>query len=182
MTKHKILFPALCGLLFVACRSLPPPPQVVTALSGPERIDKYGGLHFDITAGAFRTNGIAVSDTVVVAIAGNEVSMPVVANYRQVAPGEFALVAAPEPTRPLFTTVFCGDAASRLGIAHRLTTAGGKMTMWQPASDLSFPLPVVIRLEKKGEAAVPAESESVRTNAADVCTVVNMVNSRLKTK
>ena len=141
----------LCGILFAACRTLPPPPQVVTALSGPEHIDKYGGLHFDITSGAFLTNGFAVSDTVVVAIAGNEVSMPVVANYRHVAPGEFALVASPEPTRPLFTTIFYGDAASRLGIRHRLDTADGTITMSLPAADISFPLPVVIRLEKKGE-------------------------------
>ena len=151
-TKYS-LFAVFLGLLFVACRTLPPPPQVVTALSGPERIDKYGGLHFDMTAGAFLTNGFAVSDTVVVAIAGNEVSMPVVANYRHVAPGEFALVASPEPTRPLFTTIFYGDAASRLGIRHRLDTADGTITMSLPAADLSFPLPVVIRLEKKGDAA-----------------------------
>ena len=151
-TKYSF-FAGLCGLLFVACRTLPPPPQVVTALSGPERIDKYGGLHFDITAGAFLTNGISVSDTVVVAIAGNEVPMPVVANYRQVAPGEFALVASPEPTRPLFTTIFYGDAATRLGIAHRLTTADGKVNAWKPAVDLSFPLPVIIRLQKKGDTA-----------------------------
>lgn len=151
-TKYSF-FAGLCGLLFVACRTLPPPPQVVTALSGPERIDKYGGLHFDITSGAFLTNGISVSDTVVVAIAGNEVSMPVVANYRHVAPGEFALVASPEPTRSLFTTIFYGDAASRLGIRHRLDTANGTITMSLPAADISFPLPVVIRLEKKGDAA-----------------------------
>ena len=138
----------LCGIFFAACRTLPPPPQVVTALSGPEHIDKYGGLHFDITSGAFLTNGFAVSDTVVVAIAGNEVSMPVVANYRHVTPGEFALVASPEPTRPLFTTIFHGDAASRLGIRHRLDTADGTITMSLPAADLSFPLPVTIRLQK----------------------------------
>ncbi len=166
MTKFKVFLSALCGLLFVACRTLPPPPQVVTALSGPERIDKYGGLHFDITSGAFLTNGISVSDTVVVAIAGNEVPMPVVANYRQVAPGEFALVASPEPTRPLFTTIFYGDAATRLGIAHRLTTADGKVNAWKPAVDLSFPLPVVIRLQKKGEtSASTVDAELVRTNA-----------------
>ena len=146
-TKYSF-FASLCGLLFVACRTLPPPPQVVTVLSGPERIDKYGGLHFDITSGAFLTNGISVSDTVVVAIAGNEVTMPVVANYRHVAPGEFALVASPEPTRPLFTTIFYGDAASRLGIRHRLDTADGTITMSLPAADLSFPLPVTIRLQK----------------------------------
>ena len=128
MRKLIIVLFIICGILVTACRTLPPPPQVVTALSGPERIDKYGGLHFDMTAGAFLTNVFAVSNTVVVAIAGNEVSMPVVENYRHVAPGEFALVASPEPTRPLFTTIFYGDAASRLGIAHRLTTAGGKMT------------------------------------------------------
>ncbi len=138
----------LCGLLFAACRTLPPPPQVVTALSGPERIDKYGGLHFDMTSGTFLTNGFSVSDTVVVAIAGNEVPMPVVENYRHVAPGEFALVASPEPTLPLFTTIFSGDAATRLGIAHRLTTAGGELNVWKPAVDLSFPLTVTIRLEK----------------------------------
>ena len=165
MHKH-IISVILCGFLFAACRTLPPPPQVVTTLAGPERIDKYGGLHFDITAGAFLTNGIAVSDTVLVDIAGNEVSMPVVANYRHVAPGEFALVASPDPTRPLFTTIFYGDAATRLGIAHRLTTDGGKMTMWQPSVDLSFPLPVVIHLQKKGDTAVSAaEVESMRTNA-----------------
>ena len=163
-TKYSF-FVGLCALLFVACRTLPPPPQVVTALSGPERIDKYGGLHFDITAGAFLTNGISVSDTVVVAIAGNEVSMPVVANYRQVAPGEFALVATPEPTRPLFTTIFYGDAATRLGIAHRLTTANGKVNAWKPASDLSFPLPVIIRLQKKGDTAASGiETSPIRTN------------------
>ena len=138
----------LCGLLFAACRTLPPPPQVVTALSGPERIDKYGGLHFDMTSGTFLTNGFSVSDTVVVAIAGNEVPMPVVADCCQVAPGEFALVASPEPTQPLFTTIFSGDAATRLGIAHRLTTAGGELNVWKPAVDLSFPLTVTIRLEK----------------------------------
>ena len=164
-TKYSF-FAGLCALLFAACRTLPPPPQVVTALSGPERIDKYGGLHFDITAGAFLTNGISVSDTVVVAIAGNEVSMPVVANYRQVAPGEFALVAMPEPTRPLFTTIFYGDAATRLGIAHRLTTANGKVNAWKPAADLSFPLPVIIRLQKKGDTAASGfEASPVRTNA-----------------
>ena len=146
-TKYSF-FAVFLGLLFVACRTLPPPPQVVTALSGPERIDKYGGLHFDMTAGAFLTNGFEVSDTVVVAIAGNEVSMPVVANYRHVAPGEFALVASPELTRPLFTTIFHGDAASRLGIRHRLDTADGTITMSLPAADLSFPLPVTIRLQK----------------------------------
>ena len=154
MTKHKILFTALCGLLFAACRTIPPPPQVVTALSGPERIDKNGGLHFDITAGAFLTNGIAVSDTVVVAIAGNEVSMPVVENSGQVAPGEFALVASAEPAHPLFATIFHGDAATRLGIAHRFITNGGELKVWKPATDISFPLPVVIRLEKKAETAV----------------------------
>ena len=165
MTKLKIILPALCGLLFAACRSLPPPPQVITALSGPDRIDKYGGLHFDITAGEFLTNGFAVSDAVVVALAGNEVSMPVVATYRQVAPGEFALVASPEPTRPLFATIFYGDAATRLGIAHKLTTDGGGLQVWQPASDLVFPLPVTIRLERKGEAsATDTATEPTRTN------------------
>ena len=164
-TKYSF-FAALGSLLFVACRTLPPPPQVVTALSGPERIDKYGGLHFDITAGAFLTNGISVSDTVVVAIAGNEVSMPVVANYRHVAPGEFALVASPEPTRPLFTTIFYGDAATRLGIAHRLTTAGGELNVWKPATSISFPLPVIIRLQTKGEApSLAVNAEPIRTNA-----------------
>ncbi len=76
-------------------------------------------------------------------------------------------MASPEPTRPLFTTIFYGDAASRLGIAHRLTTAGGKMTTWQPAVDLSFPLPVIIRLQKKGEISAPLaiNAEPVRTNA-----------------
>ncbi len=151
MRKSITVLFILCGLLFVACRTLPPPPQVVTALSGPEHIDKYGGLHFDMTAGAFLTNGFSVSDTVIVAVAGNEVPMPVVENYRQVAPGEFALVTSPEPTRPLFTTIFHGDAASLLGIRHRLDTADGTMTMSLPAADLSFPLPVIIRLQKKGE-------------------------------
>ena len=164
MRKHNIISAILCGLLFAACKTLPPPPEVVTALAGPERIDKYGGLHFDITSGAFLTNGFAVSDTVVVTLAGNEVSMPVVANYRQVAPGEFALVASPEPARPLFTTVFYGDAATRLGIAHRLMTAGGELKVWQPAASLSFPLPVIIRLEKKGVIATPPASEPIRTN------------------
>ena len=146
ITAQVILF---C-LIFAACRTVQPPmPQVVTALSGPERIDKHGGLHFDITAGAFLTNGFAVSDTVVVAIAGLEVPMSVVTNDCQVAPGEFALVASPKPTRPLFATISHGDAATRLGIAHRLTTAGGKITMWQPAADLSFPLPVIISLCKR---------------------------------
>ena len=141
-------------------------PEVVTTLSGPERIDKYGGLHFDITSGAFLTNGFSVSDTVVVALAGNEVSMPVVVNYRHVAPGEFALVASPEPARPLFTTIFYGDAATRLGIAHKLTTDGGGLQAWQPASDLVFPLPVTIRLEHKGEAAANVSAtEQTRTNA-----------------
>ncbi len=154
----------LCGLLFAACKTLPPMPELVTTLSGPERIDKYGGLHFDITSGAFLTNGFSVSDTVVVALAGNEVYMPVVANYRHVAPGEFALVASPEPARPLFTTIFYGDAATRLGIAHRLTTAGGELNVWKPAVDLSFPLPVTIRLEKKGEVATASASEPIRTN------------------
>ena len=136
------LFILFC-LLFAACRTVQPPmPQVVTALSGPERIDKHGGLHFDMTAGAFLTNGFAVSDTVVV-------PMSVVTNDCQVVPGEFALVASPKPTRHLFATIFHGDAATRLGIAHRLTTAGGKMTMWQPAVDLSFPLPVIISLCKR---------------------------------
>ena len=119
------LMAMLWGLLFAACKTLPPMPQVVTTLSGPDRIDKYGGLHFDISAGEFLTNGFAVSDAVVVALAGNEVSMPVVANYRHVAPGEFALVASPEHARPLFATIFYGDAATRLGIAHKLTTNGG---------------------------------------------------------
>ena len=149
MRKSITALVILCGILFVACRTLPPPPQVVTALSDPEHIDKYGGLHFDITSGAFLTNGFAVSDTVVVAIAGLEVPMSVVTNGCQVAPGEFALVASPKLTRPLFAIVFHGDAATRLGIAHRLTTAGGKMTMWQPAVDLSFPLPVIISLGKR---------------------------------
>ncbi len=154
----------LCGFLFTACQTLPPMPEVVTTLSGPERIDKYGGLHFDITSGTFLTNGFSVSDTVSVALAGNEVSMPVVANYRHVAPGEFALVASPEPARPLFTTIFYGDAATRLGIAHRLTTAGGELNVWKPAADLSFPLPVIIRLVKKGEVATTSASEPIRTN------------------
>ena len=156
----------LCGLLFAACRTLPPTPQVVTTLAGPERIDKYGGLHFDISSGEFLTNGFSVSDTVLVSIAGNEVFMPVVANYRHVAPGEFALVASPESTRPLFTTIFYGDAATRLGIAHKLTTNGGALQVWQPASDLVFPLPVTIRLEQRGEApAGDTASEPTRTNA-----------------
>ena len=166
MRKTNLISAIFCGLLLAACRTTtPPPPRVVTALSGPERIDKYGGLHFDMAAGDFLTNGFAVSDTVVVAMAGNEVSMPVVANYRQVAPGEFALVASPEPARPLFATVFYGDAATRLGIAHRFTTANGELTAWQPAADLSFPLRVVISLEKKGEAPAPPASEHVRTNS-----------------
>ena len=143
------LMTILCGLLFAACRTPQPPmPEVVTRLSGPDRIDQDGGLHFDITAGAFLTNGFSVSNSVVVALAGNEISMPIVANYRHVAPGTFALVASPEPERPLFTTIFYGDAATRLGIAHRLTTADGKLIVWQPSASLSFPLPVTIRLEK----------------------------------
>ncbi len=149
MRKSITALVIFCGILFAACRTLPPPPQVVTALSGPEHIDKHGGLHFDITASAFLTNGFAVSDTVVVAIAGLEVPMSVVTNDCQVAPGDFALVASPKQTRHLFATIFNGDAATRLGIAHRLTTAGGKMTMWQPAVDLSFPLPVIISLCKR---------------------------------
>ena len=158
------LMAILCGFLFAACKTLPPMPEVevVTALSGPEHIDKYGGLHFDITAGDFLTNGFSVSDTVVVALAGNEVSMPVVANSRHVAPGEFALVASPEPSRPLFTTIFNGDAATRLGIAHHLTTNGGELNVWQPSVVLSFPLPVTIRLERRGE---PVRDDLVRTDA-----------------
>ena len=161
MTKLKIFLPVLGCLLLAACRTLPPPPRVVTALSGPERIDADGGLHFDITAGAFLTNGFSVSDTVVVALAGNEVSMPVVAAGGQVAAGEFALVAPPEPTRPIFATIFHGDAAACLGIAHQFSTVGGALKVWKPVTGLSFPLPVVIRLERKGEAPAASASEPV---------------------
>ncbi len=157
---------ALSAMVFVSCRSLPPQVpqlQIATTLAGPERIDKYGGLHFGITAGAFFTNGFALADTVVVALAGNEIAMPVVSDFRQVEPGRFALVAAPDPARPLYATIFYGDAASGLGIAHKLTTNGGNLQVWQPSAGLSFPLPVVIRLVERGCAAtVPVEL--VRSN------------------
>lgn len=150
---------ALAAFLLVACRTT----QVVTALSGTERIDKYGGVHFDVTAGEFLASGFAPSDIVVVDIAGREQPMPVVANYRHVAPGEFALVASPDAGRPLFATVFYGSAATRLGLAAKDAAQG----TWRPASGISFPLPVGIRLERKGGfvAVAAAEPEPARTNA-----------------
>lgn len=153
-------------LICTSCTTITKQPvvEISTNISGIERIDKYGGLHFDITSGEFLTNGFAIADIVSVAIAGNEVQMPIVTNYRHVDTGKPALVAVDDPARPLFLTYYYGSAATVLGIAHKFTFPD-KTSKWRAVSDITFPLPVRIKMAKKGGYAVMIpQVEPKRTN------------------
>ena len=150
---------SLVAALFTACRTVP---QVATTLHGTDMIDKYGGLHFSMTSGEFLSSGFALSDVVDLQIAGQNISVPVVANYRLVQPGELALVAVAETNRPLFATVFYGDAAATLSIARKAPPDAPR----EPVSGVVFPLDVVVRLSQKGGFTPPAPADELkRTNA-----------------
>ena len=162
------IFAAATVFLLAACTTSQTATTISTALRGAERIDKYGGLHFDMTAGEFLTNGFAIADLVEIKIAGNEIGAPVVSNYRHVDQGKVALVASDDPGRPLFMTIFYGDAATTFGIAHKFTYPD-KTYKWVTSADLEFPLPVEIRLVGKGAyaARIPAEAQKRSNNRAD---------------
>lgn len=148
----------LAAVLFSACRTAP---QVTTTLRGTDMIDKYGGLHFAMTSGEFLSSGFALSDVVDLHIAGQSVAVPVVANYRHVQPGELALVAVADTNRPLFATVFYGDAAAKLAIARKTDSDGTR----EPVAGVVFPLDVVIRLAERGGFIPPVSAaELKRTN------------------
>ena len=146
-TLLRIFFlPLVAGLLF-GCKSLPP--SVQTTIPSTKYIDKYGGLWMEMTSGEFNQRGYDCGDVVELELAGQSHEMPVVPNFRYVKSGRAALVLSEDAKKPLTTTIYYGDAASRWGIAVKNVAADKKVT-WTPKDGISMPLPVVISMKEKG--------------------------------
>ena len=135
----------MAGLLF-GCKSLPP--SVQTTIPSTKYIDKYGGLWMDMTSGEFNKRGYDYGDIVRLNVAGQSHEMPFVPNFRYVKSGKAALVLSDDAKKPLCTTIYYGDAASRWGIAVK-NVAADKSVKWTPQDGITFPLPVVISMKEK---------------------------------
>ncbi len=146
---HIFFLPLMAGLLF-GCKSLPP--SVQTTIPSTKYIDKYGGLWMDMTSGEFNQRGYDYGDIVRLDVAGQSHEMLVVPNFRYVESGKAALVMSDDAKKPLCTTIYYGDAASRWGIAVK-NTASDKSVKWTPHDGITMPLPVVISMKEKGRYA-----------------------------
>ncbi|MBR5078895.1 MAG: tyrosine-protein phosphatase [Victivallales bacterium] len=148
MRKNLTIFflPLLAGLLF-SCKSLPP--SVQTTVPSTKYIDKYGGLWMEMTSGEFNKRGYDCGDVIRLNVAGQSHEMPIVPNFRYVKSGKAALVLSEDAKKPLTTTIYYGDAASRWGIAVK-NTASDKSVKWTPHDGITMPLPVVISMKEKG--------------------------------
>ena len=143
---HIFFLPLIAGLLF-SCKSLPP--SVQTTIPSTKYIDKYGGLWMEMTSSEFNKRGYDCGDVVKLDMAGQSHEMPVVPNFRYVKSGRAALVLSEDAKKPLTTTIYYGDAASRWGIAVK-NVAADKSVKWTPQDGITMPLPVVISMKEKG--------------------------------
>ena len=143
---HIFFLPLLAGLLF-SCKSLPPSVQMTVPST--KYIDKYGGLWMEMTSGEFNKRGYDCGDVIRLNVAGQSHEMPVVPNFRYVKSGKAALVLSEDAKKPLTTTIYYGDAASRWGIAVK-NVAADKSVKWTPLDGITMPLPVVISMKEKG--------------------------------
>lgn len=120
---------------------------IIVGVANLKNVDEYGGITINVSVRDFQNAGFEYADMVNVDIAGKQIEMPVVSNYRCATSGEPMLIMPSNPKRWISFQAAYSDFANQFKIAKKVT--GGQKISWRPAEGVKFPLSVTITMAKK---------------------------------
>lgn len=114
-----------------------------------EMFDKYGDAKLSVTSGDLAKTGVEYADYVTLKFLDQEVTLPVVPQYRYVGSKAAGLVMWEDGTKPVELEIFNGSFAETYGLATK-HTAEDKSFTYTANEGVEFPVAVTIEIAEKG--------------------------------
>lgn len=122
----------------------------ISGIAALNDISNFGGIVIkNITVADMQKAGFELADMVNVAIAGKNVELPIVANFKGAVAGSMMLVMPANPRRNVSLEGSYSDFAKANKIARPILGEDGTISKWVPEKGVKFPLHITITISKK---------------------------------
>ncbi|MBR4569555.1 MAG: hypothetical protein IKO19_02640, partial [Candidatus Riflebacteria bacterium] len=122
----------------------------ISGIAALNDISNFGGIVIkNITVADMQKAGFELADMVNVAIAGKNVELPIVANFKGAVAGSMMLVMPANPRRNISLEGSYSDFAKANKIAKPIIDKDGTIIKWVPEKGVKFPLHITITISKK---------------------------------